>query len=232
MLIYKITNRINGMCYIGQTKRTLKERIYDHFSLADDLECTRYLYNAIRKYGKDNFDYEQIDTASTVEELTEREDYWIVKLNTLFPNGYNMVRPVMNPMDSEIVIQKHLKRVQSKENREKISKSMKLYMKTYGVSQETRDKLSRSMQGNKNGLGKKRPQSAIDSTSRKHFKAVYCVDENGNILAEFESVQSGAKWWAEKSFPECIEDYWGLSNDIKRSSVKDVYIKGIKWYYK
>ena len=190
------------------------------------------MYNAIRKYGKDNFEYEQIDSANTVEELTEKEDYWIIKLNTLTPNGYNMTRPIMNPMNSEAVVQKHLKIVQSKENREKISKSMKLYMKTYGVSQKTRDKLSKSMKGNKNGLGKKRPQSAIESTARKHFKSVYCIDENENIINEFESVQAGAKWWAERSFPNYLENYWRLSDDIKRSFVKNIYIKGIKWVYK
>lgn len=86
MVIYLVTNKINGKKYVGQTIRPLSERWKDHCRAKDK----NYFHNAIRKYGADNFTREVIDTAETVEELDEKEIYWIAKLNTLFPNGYNL----------------------------------------------------------------------------------------------------------------------------------------------
>lgn len=85
MLIYKVTNEINGKIYIGQTCRTLSERMEEHKrhnKTAVDL--------AIQKYGIENFRVEQIDSASSIEELNEKEIYWIEYYNCLIPNGYNM----------------------------------------------------------------------------------------------------------------------------------------------
>lgn len=45
-------------------------------------------YRAVRKYGTENFYIEQIDEATTQEELDEKELYWINKLDTV-NNGYN-----------------------------------------------------------------------------------------------------------------------------------------------
>ena len=47
-------------------------------------------HEAIRKYGFEDFDWEVIDSAETLEELNEKEIFWINKLNTLSPNGYNL----------------------------------------------------------------------------------------------------------------------------------------------
>lgn len=86
MIIYKITNLINNKCYVGQTKRSLDERWYGHCSKDG---CTA-LHNAILKYGKESFKIEIIDRANTESELNEKERYWIEKLNTIAPLGYNL----------------------------------------------------------------------------------------------------------------------------------------------
>lgn len=86
LIVYKVTNLINGKCYVGQTKRTLNERWYGHCTKAG---CTA-LHNAILKYGKENFSIEVIDTAVNESELNSKEKYWISELNTLSPNGYNL----------------------------------------------------------------------------------------------------------------------------------------------
>lgn len=86
MIIYKITNNINGKSYVGQTKRTLQERWNGHCRKED---CVA-LHNAIEKYGKENFTVEEIDRAESEEELNLKEAYWIDKLNTMHPNGYNL----------------------------------------------------------------------------------------------------------------------------------------------
>lgn len=83
MLIYKITSKLNGKCYIGQTTRNAKVRIYEHKYKKS------LIGEAILKYGESNFQVEYLDACMTQEELNEREAYWILNLDTIQPNGYN-----------------------------------------------------------------------------------------------------------------------------------------------
>ena len=98
--IYKITNQINNKCYVGQTTTHRKNkkkyrpfgfrgRFKDHIhsSLLDYKYS--YLYCAIRKYGSENFKVELL-TRCELYELDEKEREWIQKLNSMFPNGYNL----------------------------------------------------------------------------------------------------------------------------------------------
>lgn len=87
MIIYKITNMLNGKIYIGQTTRTLEQRWREHCSTCSG--CT-YLHNAITKYGKENFQVEQIDVALDQKELNYKEQYYIAYFSSLAPNGYNL----------------------------------------------------------------------------------------------------------------------------------------------
>ena len=77
MHIYKITNTANSKIYIGQTVQSNpKMRWYAH--LADARRGKKsYLYDSIRKYGKDSFVWEIIDIALTLEELNAKEEYWL-----------------------------------------------------------------------------------------------------------------------------------------------------------
>ena len=88
MFIYKITNKINNKSYIGQTINTPEARWKRHQSDALSNRLNTHFAQAIRKYGVDNFVLEVIDTASTQEELTEKESYWIRYYNSI-SEGYN-----------------------------------------------------------------------------------------------------------------------------------------------
>lgn len=88
--IYKITNLINGKIYIGQTNNP-KRREREHFSLAPSIledNNGKILYNALLKYGPQNFSFEIIE--DKCEDYNEKEKFWIKTLNTLIPFGYNM----------------------------------------------------------------------------------------------------------------------------------------------
>jgi group I intron endonuclease len=56
--IYKITNKVNGKLYIGQTKYPLPVRMSGH--LTDSKRTKTKLSNAINKYGKEVFEIEEI----------------------------------------------------------------------------------------------------------------------------------------------------------------------------
>ena len=86
--IYKITNISNNHIYIGKTNRTIEERWKEHLKDANRADFgNRPLYRAINKYGKDNFNIEQIEECSE-DEVDEREKYWIEYYGS-FKNGYN-----------------------------------------------------------------------------------------------------------------------------------------------
>lgn len=89
MIIYRYTNKTNGKVYIGQTIKTLEERHSKHICFAMTRNNHYALHKAFRKYGPDNFILEQIDTASTQEELDQKEIYWIEQHKS-YGKGYNM----------------------------------------------------------------------------------------------------------------------------------------------
>ena len=96
MLIYKITNKINGKIYIGQTTRTLKERWADYIKeyryIKEDSKNLRLIIKAFRKYGIDNFEITILeDSIKTLEELNNKERDYILKYNcTDKAIGYNI----------------------------------------------------------------------------------------------------------------------------------------------
>lgn len=88
MIVYKITNKINGKVYIGQTIRPIEQRYQRHINDAINNALDTHFARAIRKYDQENFICEQIDNADTQEELTRKEQYWIKYYNSIV-YGYN-----------------------------------------------------------------------------------------------------------------------------------------------
>ena len=87
MIVYKVTNKINGKMYIGCTTKTLKSRKNGHLS-ESRCRCYYAIHKAIRHYGENNFSWQVIDTAQTQQELFDKETYYIQFYDT-YKNGYN-----------------------------------------------------------------------------------------------------------------------------------------------
>ena len=83
-IIYKITNKVNGKSYIGQTRYTIEFRWKQHQHKKDNT----YFHNAIHKYGIDNFSIEILEECD-IKDLNSREIFYIAKYDT-FKNGYNL----------------------------------------------------------------------------------------------------------------------------------------------
>ena len=73
------------MSYIGQTTGSLFRRLSQHLSE----KRNRHISNAIQKYGIESFDIEVLVSCLDKESLNAAEVYFVQKLNTLSPNGYN-----------------------------------------------------------------------------------------------------------------------------------------------
>ncbi|MFA5031266.1 MAG: NUMOD3 domain-containing DNA-binding protein [Patescibacteria group bacterium] len=118
--IYIGINLLNGMRYVGQTTRKLKERIAGHKCGKKKQICI--LTRAIKKYGIKNFKW--ISFSCVEEDLDWTEQFLIKELNTLAPNGYNLeTGGHENKHHSEITKQKIRKRaigrLQTEETKQK-----------------------------------------------------------------------------------------------------------------
>ena len=79
MIIYKTTNLINGKYYVGKDEKNNPEY----------LGSGLLLNKAIKKYGRENFKKEILETCVDRKELNEREIHWIKKLKAV-SIGYNI----------------------------------------------------------------------------------------------------------------------------------------------
>lgn len=91
-IIYKITNKINGKIYIGETTSSLEQRWKDHCRDGKNGSHNKsVLHDAMHKYGIDNFSIEQIDEVPD-EQRFEKETEYIIKYQSLISQrGYNIV---------------------------------------------------------------------------------------------------------------------------------------------
>ncbi|MDY0198921.1 MAG: GIY-YIG nuclease family protein [Tenuifilaceae bacterium] len=87
--IYRITNLVNNKSYVGKTSQKIEVRFNEHVRESKkERSEKRPLYEAIQKYGAENFIVELIEECSG-DDINEREIFWISKLET-FKTGYNI----------------------------------------------------------------------------------------------------------------------------------------------
>jgi group I intron endonuclease len=133
--VYKITNKLNGKSYVGITTKSIHERFQAH--LDRSVKSRSAIQKAIKKYGKENFIIEELDSALNKTELYEKEVYWIAKLDTFNCYGYNLtiggggitemsqeIRDKISKTKSGKSIPKLKGRVIKKDQRIKISRSL------------------------------------------------------------------------------------------------------------
>ena len=191
MVVYKIEHKTDGKVYIGQTTRTLGERISEHLRKGHKY----YIDNALKKDGIDAFEISILETCETADELYEREKFWIKYFNSKAPNGYNLTDGGEGTAG----------RIVSAETRKKQSDSRK-GRKFSPLSKEHREKISRANKGRKRSeeycrrfsemqRGKKRKPHSEETRHKmskkcKGKRPVRCVETN----EIFESITEAAKW--------------------------------------
>jgi group I intron endonuclease len=169
-VVYKHTSP-NGKVYIGITKKKPEHR----WNNGKGYKGNIYFYNAILKYGWDNFTHEVLFSNQTKEAACEIEKNLIAKYDsTNKANGYNITIGGNIPHNYG----KHLK----KETREKISQSKcgtcvgeqnSFYGKKH--TEEAKKKMSNAHKGRPSHFkGKKRS----DETKMKQSIPVICVETN------------------------------------------------------
>lgn len=139
MIVYKITNLLNGKIYVGQTIFSLRKRMWNHRSCKNTLIASK-----LKEYGEENFKIEVIDEAKNINCLNKKEIFWIKYFDCVVPKGYNITLGGKGTLGN----------VLSKETKEKISKKAKGrigHNKGKKLSEETRNKISLSRIGKYGG---------------------------------------------------------------------------------
>lgn len=85
--IYKITNKENGLIYVGCTINSLEKRFGEHLSRCFTSEYKSKLYNSMKKYGQENFTIELIEECD-LSVIYETEKKYIESYDS-YNNGLN-----------------------------------------------------------------------------------------------------------------------------------------------
>ena len=166
--IYKITNKVNGKCYIGQSL-DIEKRFKSHKRCKEN----RPLYNAFKKYGIDNFTFEVIEECEK-EKLNEREIYYIALYKSAnYRFGYNSS---LGGEKTSLIV--------SSKTRKKISKSKKgelnpMYGKT--MSAEAKIKQSKSFKQTISNMPKKQFKKWHKKIGAKHKGKIVSQEQREKI---------------------------------------------------
>ena len=200
--IYKIVNDINGKIYIGKTSNTVEERFKEHIQDSKKKRCEkRPLYDAMNKYGIENFRIEQIEEVKNDKIASEREQFWINQLRTYIGfidcNGYNATLggDSKRYYDYQEIANKYMELKNQKET-----------AKFFNCDVETVRKAC--VENNIEIISSQ--QIAKD----RQKKCVQMYDLNENFIQEFETMKDAAIW--------VIENKLTTSNKIDgvRSSIR------------
>lgn len=153
MIVYLITNTLNGKRYVGATTKKLKYRIFEHIDNSKRNKIGN-LAKDIATYGWGVFKAETLTTCTSIEHLDTEEKRFISELDTAAPKGYNLTSGGRLTYELSSIT-KELFSTQRKGKPPHPNTLKALDKARYGrvISEETHKKLSEAQKGNKKGLG-------------------------------------------------------------------------------
>lgn len=163
---------------------------------------------------------------------------------------------INNPMNNDVIKEKHDTIMRSDDVRNKISEAIINYRKQNPFSEEHKKKISEKAKNqifiNKDGqlkhVSKDKvndyinlgwqigslpvPRDVVERRAKTREQPVQCIDKEMNVVQSFKSLTEACEWWVANGYPRKIpKDIYYLKNVIKQSAKKDKYIGEIKWVY-
>lgn len=190
MVIYKTLNTINGKYYIGM----------DTKNNSNYIGSGTLLKQAIKKYGKDSFKKIILEQCDSIDQLRDREKYWIevykacsdrdsYNVSTGGTGGDNFTH---NP-DRELIRAKLQTRRHTEATKNKISENN---WQKYNPgsrtatqwSEEQRSKMVNYWKNNQGPMkGKTHTEEAIQANREKHKKPIVQFEKDGTFIKEWSS---------------------------------------------
>ena len=165
--IYVITCLVTNKQYVGKTSN-INTRLKEHIRNAlKHSHNNHHLYNAIKKYGSNNFITKSIYSSKDNEHILNLEKYFIREYDT-YQNGYNMTyggEGIIGYKHSEITKNK----ISEIKNKNYVKKNHPMYGKHH--DKETKLKISNSLRGNILSIDTK--EKILKKLCKKKYKITY-----------------------------------------------------------
>lgn len=208
--IYCITNNVNGKKYVGKSidikKRWIAHKCFLKANNLSKKHCNRYLYNAVKKYGIENFEFEILECFCNnwcEDYAKEREFFWIEFLNTCNHSfGYNLRKDSSTKMIVHDKTKKLISQINKGSNnpnygnywgtdaKKKMSKLAKdRHQNTNIYNQEWKNKIKNSCKDTWKDLDKKQKmaEKVSNSLSRYFFQQ---FTQDNILVKEYSSMKS------------------------------------------
>jgi group I intron endonuclease len=196
--IYVITNKINNKKYVGQTINP-NSRFNQHI-ISSKKDTNIFLYNAINKYGNENFSFDLVEIDIPIEDVNEREKDWISKLKTKKPYGYNLTDGGEGTLGY-----KH-----TNETKEKLSK-MKKGVPNHPQTEETKRKISKA------NKGRKMSPESIEKAKKAKIGKKLSAEHKNKLRATLTGMPK------PQSQKENLKKYWNeLDKETKQSRIESM----------
>ena len=232
--IYKYENKINHKVYIGQTTDLVNRKSSHKYK--STFEKSKF-YNAVRKYGWDNFDFDIIaqveeDTLEKVTEVLDNLEIKFIEEYDSFNHGYNSTTGGHSYRGKEVSeeFREYCRnRTYSDETRQKMS--VAAHNKV--VSERTKVKLResalrRNLAAYREGTTEKRNAGIRKALA----KSVLQLDKKGNIVNVFPTVHEAALFVTNFLAPG--KTVVGMENGIHRHCsgyTKKRFYYGFEWKF-
>ena len=203
--IYCITNLVNQKKYVGKTTYSVTKRFQEHCSDSKRERCEkRPLYDAMNKYGIENFKIEELEYVEDDNKLSEKEIYWIKELQTYGSKGYNATKGGDGSIlfDYDKIIETYALGGTMTECAAKIHCSVDTVKKVLAINNIPIRHLRRGSEP------KKVKQYSLDRT----------------FIREFDSITQAAHWLADNKYAKSYAS--GIKSHISycmRGKLKSVY---------
>lgn len=201
--IYKITNNVNGKCYIGQSGR-LESRLNAHKDFLLSMKShNNELYQDIEKLGVDNFSFEILE----VIDITEIEEKHI---QNHILNGYELYNKILYPTDN-----KGIKNPLSKISETQLSEVIQLLKENEMSNKKIAEKYncSSSVIDDINN-GKRYIVEGEDYPIRKDRFTAKGSLNNSSLISE-EEVLKIRQRYVNETISEIYKDYKNIYTSIK-----------------